>query len=189
MSGFFHWVVDFFKGIVDFCKGVVVFFLLISAAISAIWWWTGDSSDETTVYNASCTNFTPILPSYYSIDLQNFEKTYEQYRRNRAECGILPSGFKTYKLNASRAEVYYDILGNPERLMDCVILDNKNWRCAYPVSKQEYLTVKNGLEGMRKDYSYFYVHRYQWWYVKLYWFFFSEPPQGEWLIPEQETAE
>jgi len=191
MRGVFDWTTDFFRATVDFFKGVVVLFLLTSAAIFAVWWWTGDSSDETTIYKASCTNLTPIRPSYYSIDLQNFEKTYEQYRRNRAECGILAAFSQTYKLNTSRAEVYYDSAGNPERLVDCAILDNKNWRCAYPVSEQEYMTVKNGLQGITRDYRLFYfsVHRYQWWYVTFYWFFFSEPPRGEWLIPEQETAE
>jgi hypothetical protein len=167
----------------------VVVWLLV---ISAVWWWTGPSKDETTIYYASCTSFTPILPPSHSVDtqdLQKFEKSYERYRRNRAACGILAGGYTTYKLNAARAEVYYD-LGTPKRLIDCAILDNKNWRCAYPADKQDYMTVKNGLEGIRENYRSFRfsVYRYQWWYVTIYWLLFSEPPRGEWLIPEQEIG-
>lgn len=189
MSGFFHWVIDFLKEIVAFFKGVVVLLLLISAVISAIWWWTGDSSEETTVYNASCTNFTPILPSYYSIDMHNFEKTYEQYRKTRAECGLLAAGSNTYKINTARAEVYYVSLGRPERLVDCAVFDNNNWRCAYS-DDSGHVTVAKGLKAIEKNYDgfSFSMHRYQWWYVHIYWLIFSKPPRGEWLIPEQEVA-
>ncbi len=52
------------------------------------------------------------------------------------------------------------------------------------------MTVKNGLEGIRENYRSFRfsVYRYQWWYVTIYWLLFSEPPRGEWLIPEQEIG-
>lgn len=154
-----------------------------------VWWWTGPSRDETTIYPANCTSFTPILPPLHSLDSSEFENSYAQYRKTRAECSLSVGEPTTYKLNLARGEVYYDGLGMPRRLVDCAILDNENWRCAYSDGSGN-VTVRNGLRATERGYPgfSFSVHRYQWWYVTIYWLIFSEPPRGEWLIPEQEVA-
>lgn len=166
--------------------GALIFFSLI---FLIIWVFTGPSRDETFTYKAYCENGIKIVPIPYEVNINDVKKFYDN-KKLWSECRISTGIDKSYKINSARAEVYYESFGVPVKLVDCVIIDNKNWRCAFP-DGSGYINVRNGLEGIPEndDYHlYFSLHRYQYWYVTIYSLIFGESPTGAWLIPLQQES-
>ena len=157
--------------------------LLLLAGIG--WWWTGPSSDELVVYSAECTNRVQILPRSLALRSGSFKQDFKKYRADRANCEILPISRKVYKLNKARGEVYYTWPGGAaQRLVDCAILSRTDWVCSYPDPDGSVkVVIIDGLEAIHADSGRFYLRRWQWWGVTLYWWIGQ--PRGAWLIPEQ----
>ena len=153
------------------------------------WWWSGPSSDELVVYSARCLDGTPILPPTLAMRTETFERDFEKYEQDRANCVIIPGNRTVYKLNNARAEVYYIGLSGPQRLVDCAIFSRTDWACSYPDGSGRVVTI-DGLEAIHADdvkklgpALSFYQRRWQWWVARL-WSLVGRP-QGAWLIPEQ----
>lgn len=152
------------------------------------WWWSGPSSDETTVYTATCANGLKIRPSLHVINTETFDRDYAKYREDRANCVIVPMSVTVYTVNVNRGEVYYS-LGGARRLVNCAIVSSNDWRCAYP-DGSGYVTVVDGLQAQERsdDGYWFSIRRWQYWYATIYGFFGTRGLTGEWLIPEQKPA-
>ena len=159
--------------------------------ISIGWWATGSPSDETTVYRASCTNGIKVKPYGYGQKFgfpsdADFKKIWDA----KKECRVLAYSSTTYKLNKVKGEVYYLSLDTPMRIENCAIIDNENWSCEYSDGSRR--VIMDGLVGWNSDVSSnswtntFSLHRWQWWYVTLYWLVMSEGPQARWLVPDQK---
>ncbi len=166
----------------------IIFALLMLAALG--WWWTGPSSDELVVYPATCANDRPILPlSLVMRRSQSFEKDLEKYDADRANCVILPLNPRVYKINEKRGEVYYKLLDQAERLVDCAIFSRTEWTCSHPDGSAKVVII-DGLRAIHADEVsgpggvHFSLRRWQWWGVTLssWW---TDRPRGAWLIPEQ----
>lgn len=164
--------------------------VLLFSLCGLIWWWTGFSNNQITVYSANCTSLKPIVLPTHALDKNRDANNFDRYKRAHTQCGLSALGATTYTINSARAEVYYDSLGIPERLVNCAILDAKNWRCAYQ-DGSGHVTVLDGLEALKRGHESFRfsIYRYQWWYVRLHWFFLGKPPVGFWLIPEQTLVD
>ena len=106
----------------------IVFVIGLFTAIWAFDWWP--FQDELTVYPASCQNKNVTLKKCNDLILRE------------------PI---TYALNKQRAEATYIAVSGglsiPYKLVNCVIVDRKNWRCKYPHSTRE-VTV---LQGVRVE--------------------------------------
>lgn len=160
--------------------------------VSIGWWATGPSSDEVTVYRASCTNGVKVAPYGYGkkIDFAS-DVDFKKFWDAKKECRILASGSTTYKLNKIKGEVYYLLADTTMRQKDCAIFNNRNWSCEYPDGSKT--VIIDGLDGWNPDGSSnrysntFSLNRWQWWYVTLYWMVMSEGPQARWLVPDQKT--
>ena len=127
----------------------IIFVLLMLAALG--WWWTGPSSDELVVYPATCANDRPILPlSLVMRRSQSFEKDFEKYDADRANCLINPRGRTVYKINETRGEVYYKLLNQVERLVDCAIFSRTEWTCSYPDGSGKVVII-DGLRAIHAD--------------------------------------
>ena len=150
------------------------------------WWWTGPSSDELVVYPATCTNRVQILPLYFAMQGESYD--FKKYQADRANCKILPWNRTVYKLNKARGEVYYTGLGRVERLVDCAIFSRTDWACSFTDGSGKVVII-DGLRAIHADDvnraggGFFYLRRWQWWGVTLYWWIGR--PRGAWLIPEQ----
>ena len=153
------------------------------------WWWSGPSSDELVLYAARCADGISILPPTLAMRTETFERDFEKYQQDRANCVILPANRTVYKLNNARAEVYYIGLSGPRRLVDCAIFSRTDWACSYPDGSGR-VVVMDGLGAIHADdvnragaFLGFYLRRWQWWGATLWWW--VGRPQGAWLIPEQ----
>ena len=152
------------------------------------WWWTGPSSDELVVYQATCTDGRPILPLTVVRRSESFEQDFKKYQADRANCVILPLSPTVFKLNKARGEVYYTLWGEAKPLVDCSIFSRTDWACSYPDGSGKVVII-DGLQAIQADNvsrpgpPAFSLRRWQWWGVKLYWWIGL--PQGAWLIPEQ----
>lgn len=159
--------------------------LIILIATGIGWWLTEPANDELTIYSATCTNGIIIQSR---IPLDNFNYHYQKHRDNLKNCRILSLSSISYKINFHKAEIYYDYgFGGPRRFVNCAILNSKNWRCPFEDGSGD-IVVTNGLKARgEKMESYFYLYRWQYWYVSLHWFLVSDGPQGAWLIPDQPS--
>ena len=165
-----------------------IFYTFFLVAIGG-WLAIGPSSDEITIYYASCAGDKGIRPLlHYDKPGKQFSEIYEQYIQDRKKCVLLPLTDRTYKVNIYQSEVYYQSSFGPERLVKCAIMNSANWRCEWP-DGSGYKAVIDGVEAIKKDSSSrpFSLRRWQYWYVTLYWFILGKGPTGDWLIPEQKS--
>ncbi len=152
------------------------------------WWWTGPSSDELVVYQATCAGGGPVLPLSLAMQSKSYQQDFKKYQADRANCVILPLDPTVYKLNKARGEVYYTLLGEATRLADCAIFSRTEWACPYPDGIGKVVII-DGLQAIHADDVsrpggvQFSLRRWQWWAVTLTWQIGQ--PRGAWLIPEQ----
>jgi hypothetical protein len=168
---------------------------IILALIVLLYWWSGDSSAEMTLYNATCNNDIKIYPSTYWYTKLNSTEAFKRDRSDRDNCIILPLNRKRYILNEIKGEVYYKSAFGNHRLINCAIVDDENWTCEYPDDASELQVVIGGLEARANEDmederfpNTFSLRRWQWFFANIHYWYSGDGPSDIRLIPEQEVA-
>ena len=137
--------------------------------VAVLWLWNPLSyfSDEIVAYRAICMNNMEanILPPTLAMRPETFKQDFEKYQEAIANCTIYAFGKSVYRLNKERAEVYYESLGGPRKLVNCVIFANADWSCSFPDGSGQIVFI-DGLRAISekeaKSSKFFYQRRWQW---------------------------